>query len=147
MADFNQILTPGDVENGIVNVVVEIPQGSNHKIEWNRQLAVMQLDRVEPAIFAKPTNYGFIPQTLDEDGDELDALIITDQPLTTGIFMEAKVIDGCISCGACIATCPEVFRFDEDGLAEAYAKVTPEHESAAIEAKEECPVAVIMIEE
>jgi inorganic diphosphatase len=92
MADFNQILTPGDVENGIVNVVVEIPQGSNHKIEWNRQLAVMQLDRVEPAIFTKPTNYGFIPQTLDEDGDELDALIITDQPLTTGIFMEAKVI-------------------------------------------------------
>ena len=61
--------------------------------------------------------------------------------------MEAKVIDGCISCGACIATCPEVFRFDEDGLAEAYAKVTPEHESAAIEAKEECPEAVIMIEE
>lgn len=92
MADFNQILTPGDVENGIVNVVVEIPQGSNHKIEWNRELAAMQLDRVEPAIFAKPTNYGFIPQTLDEDGDELDALIITDQPLTTGIFMEAKVI-------------------------------------------------------
>ena len=52
----------------------------------------MQLDRVEPAIFAKPTNYGFIPQTLDEDGDELDALIITGEPLTTGIFMEAKVI-------------------------------------------------------
>ena len=92
MADFNQILTPGDVENGIVNVVVEIPQGSSHKIEWNRDLAVMQLDRDEPAIFAKPTNYGFIPQTLDEDGDELDALIITDEPLTTGIFMEAKVI-------------------------------------------------------
>lgn len=92
MADFNQILTPGDVENGIVNVVIEIPQGSSHKIEWNRELAVMQLDRVEPAIFTKPTNYGFIPQTLDEDGDELDALIITDEPLTTGIFMEAKVI-------------------------------------------------------
>ena len=40
----------------------------------------------------KPTNYGFIPQTLDEDGDELDALIITDTPLPTGIFLEAKVI-------------------------------------------------------
>lgn len=92
MADFNQILTPGDVENGIVNVVVEIPAGSNHKIEWNRDLAAMQLDRVEPAIFAKPTNYGFIPQTLDEDGDELDALIVTDQPLPTGIFLEARVI-------------------------------------------------------
>lgn len=92
MADFNQILTPGDVENGIINVVVEIPQGSNHKIEWNRKLGAMQLDRVEPEVFAKPTNYGFIPQTLDEDGDELDALIITDRPLTTGVFMEAKVI-------------------------------------------------------
>ena len=92
MADFNKILTPGDVDGGIVNVVVEIPTGSNHKIEWNRELAVMQLDRVEPMIMAKPTNYGFIPQTLDEDGDELDALIITDQPLTTGIFLEARVI-------------------------------------------------------
>ncbi len=92
MANFNQILTPGDVDAGVVNVVVEIPTGSNHKIEWNRDLAVMQLDRVEPIIMAKPTNYGFIPQTLDEDGDELDALIITDQPLTTGIFLEARVI-------------------------------------------------------
>ena len=88
MADFNKILTPGDVDNGIVNVVIEIPTGSNNKIEWNRQKTVFQLDRVEPLIFAKPTNYGFIPQTLDEDGDELDALVITDQPLPTGIFLE-----------------------------------------------------------
>lgn len=92
MADFNIILNPGDVDGGIINVVVEIPQGSSHKIEWNRDLAVMQLDRVDPQLFAKPTNYGFIPQTLDEDGDELDALIITDAPLPTGIFLEARVI-------------------------------------------------------
>lgn len=92
MADFNKILNPGDVDGGIINVVVEIPEGSSHKIEWNRNLAVMQLDRVDPEIFAKPTNYGFIPQTLDEDGDELDALIITDTPLATGIFLEARVI-------------------------------------------------------
>ncbi len=92
MADFNKILTPGDVDGGVVNVVVEIPTGSSHKIEWNRELALMQLDRVEPAIFAKPTNYGFIPQTLDEDGDELDALIITNEPLPTGVFLEAKII-------------------------------------------------------
>lgn len=92
MADFNKILTPGDVDGGVINVVIEIPTGSSHKIEWNRELAVMQLDRVEPAIFAKPTNYGFIPQTLDEDGDELDVLLITNEPLPTGIFLEAKVI-------------------------------------------------------
>ena len=92
MADFNQILDAGDVDGGLINVVVESPAGSNHKIEWNRRLGAMKLDRVEPLIFAKPTNYGFIPQTLDEDGDELDALIITDQPLATGIYLQARVI-------------------------------------------------------
>lgn len=92
MADFNKILTPGDVDNGVINVVIEIPAGSNNKIEWNREKAAFQLDRVEPMIFAKPTNYGFIPQTIDEDGDELDVLLITDEPLPTGIFLEAKVI-------------------------------------------------------
>ena len=92
MADFNKILDAGDVDGGSINVVVEIPTGSSHKIEWNRELAVFELDRIDPQIFAKPCNYGFIPQTLDEDGDELDALILTEQPLTTGIFLKAKVI-------------------------------------------------------
>jgi len=101
MADFNKILTPGDVDAGIVNVVVEIPTGSSHKIEWDRENAAFKLDRVEPSIFAKPTNYGFIPQTLDEDGDELDALIITTDPLTTGIYLEAKIIG--------------VLKFEDDG--------------------------------
>lgn len=101
MADFNKILNPGNVDEGVVNVVIEIPAGSSHKIEWNRELAVMQLDRVEPSVFAKPTNYGFIPQTLDEDGDELDALIVTDEPLPTGVFLEAKIIG--------------VMKFEDDG--------------------------------
>lgn len=92
MADFNQILDAGDYQNGIINAVVEIPTGSCHKIEWDRKVGALKLDRVEPEIFAKPTNYGFIPQTLDEDGDELDVLIVTDQPLTTGIFLEARII-------------------------------------------------------
>ncbi len=92
MADFNKILQPGDYENGEINVVVEIPTGSNHKIEWDRKNACFMLDRIEPIAFAKPCNYGFIPQTLDEDGDELDVLLITDQPLTTGIYTKAKVL-------------------------------------------------------
>lgn len=92
MADFNQILDAGDYQNGIINAVVEIPTGSCHKIEWDRKVGALKLDRVEPEIFSKPTNYGFIPQTLDEDGDELDVLIVTDQPLTTGIFLEARII-------------------------------------------------------
>jgi len=92
MADFNKVLDPGDYENGELNVVIEIPTGSNHKIEWDRERACFMLDRVEPIAFAKPCNYGFIPQTIDEDGDELDVLMITDQPLTTGIWMKAKIL-------------------------------------------------------
>lgn len=101
MADFNEILTPGNVADGFVNTVVEIPTGSNHKVEWDRKVAAFKLDRVEPAIFAKPTNYGFIPRTLDEDGDELDTLIVTNQPLTTGIYLEARIIG--------------VLKFEDDG--------------------------------
>lgn len=92
MADFNQVLEPGDYHNGIVNTVVEIPQGSFLKIEWDRGRAAFMLDRVEPAIFAKPVNYGFIPQTLDEDGDELDTLIVCAEPIPTGVWLEAKII-------------------------------------------------------
>lgn len=55
--------------------------------------------------------------------------------------------DGCISCGLCESTCPKVFRMAEDGLAEVYVDSIPEsEESAAIEARDTCPVSVITIE-
>lgn len=101
LPDFNKVLTPGDIENNLVNTVVEIPQGSRLKVEWDRKRAAFMLDRVEPQIFAKPCNYGFIPQTLDEDGDELDTLIICPEPLPTGVWLEAKIIG--------------VMRFEDDG--------------------------------
>lgn len=104
MPDFNKVLTPGDIEGGIINTVVEIPQGSMLKIEWNRKVAGFQLDRVEPSIFAKPVNYGFIPQTLDEDGDELDTLVVSDEPIPTGVFTKAKIIG--------------ILNFDDDGEAD-----------------------------
>lgn len=93
MADFNDILDAGDVENGIITTVIEIPKGSMLKAEWDRKRAIFVLDRVEPSIFAKPCSYGFIPKTLDEDGDELDTLVITEEGLPMGLVVsEAKVI-------------------------------------------------------
>lgn len=78
--------------NKTLNTVIEIPKGSMHKVEYDRKLGLFALDRVEPGIFAKPVNYGFIPQTLDEDGDALDTLVITDEPLPMGVLVKAKVI-------------------------------------------------------
>ena len=111
MADFNKVLDPGDVDGGLVNTVVEIPEGSRLKVEWDRQRAVFMLDRVEPKIFAKQCNYGFIPQTLDEDGDELDTLIICPEPLTTGVWLKARIIG--------------VLRFEDDGEVDDKVVVVP----------------------
>lgn len=111
MADFNKVLDPGDVNGGLVNTVVEIPEGSRLKVEWDRQRAAFMLDRVEPKIFAKPCNYGFIPQTLDEDGDELDTLIICPEPLTTGVWLKARIIG--------------VLRFEDDGEVDDKVVVVP----------------------
>ncbi len=59
------------------------------------------------------------------------------------------VIDrsGCIGCGACAGTCPEVFRMAEDGLAEVYAQPVKANEASAKEAESSCPASVIKIEE
>lgn len=92
MTKYNELYTPGDLENGLVNTVVEIPKGSMLKVEFNRDKGTFELDRVEPEIFAKPTNYGFIPQTLDEDGDELDTLIVCPETIPLGVVVEARVI-------------------------------------------------------
>ncbi len=92
MPDFNKVLDPGNYQDGQINTVIEIPKGSNLKIEWDRKNAAFMLDRIEPAIYQKPVNYGFIPQTLDEDGDELDTLIVCDQSLPTGIWLKANVV-------------------------------------------------------
>lgn len=92
MADYNLVLNTGDYKNGTVNTVVEIPMGSFLKIEWHRKTATFMLDRVEPKIFSKPVNYGFIPQTIDEDGDELDTLVICDEPIPTGVWLESRII-------------------------------------------------------
>jgi ferredoxin len=54
---------------------------------------------------------------------------------------------GCIACGLCVETCPEVFRIGEDGLAEAYVDSVPkEAEGSASEAREGCPVSVITVD-
>lgn len=128
MADFNQILDAGDVDSGIINVVNEIPMGSKLKIEWNRKQAIFQLDRVEPGIFAKPCNYGFIPQTLDEDGDELDILLVCDEPLATGVYLEARVIG--------------IMNFEDDGDMDHKVVVVPaddRHTGDAIQSLDDLP--------
>lgn len=59
------------------------------------------------------------------------------------------VIDrsGCISCGLCVETCPEVFRMADDGVAEVFAEVDASVKDSAAEARDNCPVSVISLED
>lgn len=92
MTDFNKLYSPGNLAEHKVNTVIEIPKGSILKIEYNREKCTFEIDRVEPEIFAKPSNYGFIPGTLDDDGDELDTLVVCPEPIPTGVAMEANIL-------------------------------------------------------
>lgn len=97
---FNKL--PYGKANEYVTTVVEISRGSMLKVEWRRKEGFFALDRVEPAIFGKPCNYGFIPQTLDEDGDELDVLLVTHEPIPMGVVIEETRVIG-------------VMNFEDDG--------------------------------
>jgi len=61
--------------------------------------------------------------------------------------MKAKINEGCIGCSACASNCPEVFRMNDDGLAEVYGNVTDENLSDTQSAVDGCPVQVIELED
>ena len=91
MADYDELFDWG-VHGESITHVNEISKGSMLKVEYDREKKVFVLDRVEPGIFAKPCNYGFIPRTLDEDGDALDTLLLMDEGLVTGVVVTCRVV-------------------------------------------------------
>lgn len=86
-----------DIETGIdipeiVNVIVEIPKGSQNKYEYDKRHNMIKLDRVLFSPFHYPGDYGIIPQTLSDDGDPLDALVLVTNATYPGILIEARPI-------------------------------------------------------
>lgn len=75
-----------------VNGLIEISQGSRAKYEIDKKTGLLTLDRVIYSSFHYPVNYGFIPQTLGEDGDPLDILVICSESIQPLCLVEATVI-------------------------------------------------------
>ena len=75
-----------------VRVIVEIPKGSRNKYEYNHETGEMELDRRLFAAVSYPTEYGFVPETLMEDGDELDALVAVTEPTFPGCVVRVNPI-------------------------------------------------------
>jgi inorganic pyrophosphatase len=74
-------LRAGDKLPEIVNVVIEIPRGSNVKYEMDEATGFVFVDRFLYTPTYYPFNYGFVPQTEAEDGDPLDVLVVTEEPV------------------------------------------------------------------
>lgn len=75
-----------------INVIVEIPQGSSNKYEYDVKTGLIKLDRVNYGPTPYPTNYGFIPGTIGEDGDAYDVLLLSTHPIHPGILVEARPV-------------------------------------------------------
>jgi inorganic pyrophosphatase len=75
-----------------VNVVIEIPQGSSQKMEYDPQWDIFRLDRTLFSPLYYPYNYGFIPSTLYLDGDPLDILVLCNHPIPMGTLVTARPI-------------------------------------------------------
>ncbi|MCM1982775.1 inorganic diphosphatase [Lyngbya confervoides] len=85
-------LIPAQPKPGLVNVLIEIPAGSKNKYEFDKDLQAFALDRVLYASVQYPFDYGFIPNTLADDGDPLDGMVIMDQPTFPGCVIAARPI-------------------------------------------------------
>lgn len=75
-----------------MTVIVEIPRGVKNKYEIDKKTGLIKLDRVNHTAQAYPFDYGFVPQTLWDDGDALDVVLLTTEPLFPGLMLEARPV-------------------------------------------------------
>jgi inorganic pyrophosphatase len=85
-------VTPGANLPNEFTAVVEIPMGSSVKYELDKETGLLRLDRILYSAVYYPANYGFIPQTLAEDDDPLDVLVLCQEPVAPLTLVNARAI-------------------------------------------------------
>lgn len=86
----------GDKPPQLLNVVIEVISGSRDKYEHHSEWEAFVLDRVTPSSVVSPVEYGFVPQTWFDDGDPLDIMVMSYEPLEVGCIVKARVIGALI---------------------------------------------------
>jgi inorganic pyrophosphatase len=79
-------------ESGELNVIIETPQGSRNKFNYDEELGLFKLGGVLPAGASFPFDFGFVPSTLGGDGDPLDVLLLMDEAAFPGCLVAARLI-------------------------------------------------------
>ncbi len=85
-------LKPVDRKDGTVQVIVETPKGSRNKFAFDPDQGIFALKKVLPAGMVFPYDFGFLPQTIADDGDPIDVLLLMDEPAFTGCAVRAVLI-------------------------------------------------------
>ncbi len=75
-----------------INVIIEIPKNSLNKYEIDKETGMIALDRANYSAHPYPFDYGFMPQTLWEDGDALDVIVLTTFPLNVGVLVKVRLV-------------------------------------------------------
>ena len=83
---------PAQPKPGLISVLIEIAGGSKNKYEFDKDLNAFALDRVLFSSVQYPYDYGFVPNTLADDGDPLDGMVIMDEPTFPGCVIAARPI-------------------------------------------------------
>lgn len=86
----------GEARQQNVDAMIEIPRGSRNKYEFDHKTGHIRLDRVLYSSVHYPTDYGLIPGTLSKDGDELDILVMVEEPTFPGCWVKARPIGALI---------------------------------------------------
>ncbi len=116
-----------------VNAVIEIPFGSNIKYEIDKDSGAVMVDRVMYSAMFYPANYGFVPNTLANDGDPADILVLTDYPLVAGSVIKCRLIG--------VLVMEDESGMDEKLLAVPVTKVDPRFEE--IKTMDDLPKALV----
>lgn len=112
-----------------VNAVIEIPYGSNIKYEIDKESGAVVVDRVMYSAMFYPANYGFVPNTLSEDGDPADILVLNEYPLQAGSVIKCRLIG--------VLLMEDESGLDEKLLAVPVSKIDPRYEK--IQSLEDLP--------
>lgn len=104
-----------------LNAVIEIPYGSNIKYEIDKESGAVVVDRVMYSAMFYPANYGFIPNTLSNDGDPADVLVLNEYPLQAGSVIPVRLIG--------VLIMEDESGMDEKLLAVPVSKIDPRYEN------------------
>lgn len=90
--DYNHIPPFYEAEPNGVNLIVETTRNSPHKYAWKEEFGVLELRRILRGGMVWPCDFGFVPQTLAEDGDSIDVALLIDEPTFAGCLVRARIL-------------------------------------------------------